>query len=91
MQWANEIDIERHLKGDLLYIYEECGEDVLLALLDKLKGMHINLKDGPVQEMKREYIREHGQRFSSRELAARLDVPVSFVEEAREDLDADAP
>lgn len=83
MYWARHIEIEDLLEDDLRIIYDECGEDVLLSLLDTLKGMNLYLKEEPVREMARRYIREEGQRLSDRELAARLDVPKSFVEEVR--------
>jgi len=75
MYWARHIDFEDLLEDDLRIIYDECGEEVLLSLLDSLKGMDLYLK--------RRYIREQGPRLTDRELAARLDVPESFVAENR--------
>ena len=79
MQWTKDIDIEEHLEGDLQLIYEHCGEDVLLALLDKLKGMKLYVKAEPVREMKRAYVRERFGELTAKEIAARLEVSQEFV------------
>jgi len=81
MKWTKAIDIEEHLEGDLKLIYEHCGEDVLLALLDKLKGMQLYLRAEPVREMKRAYVRERFGKLTAKEIAARLEVSQEFVYE----------
>jgi hypothetical protein len=94
MQWTKDIDIEEHLEGDLKLIYEHCGEDVLLALLDKLKGMNLYLSAEPVTEMKKAYIRERFGDLSAKELSVRLDTSMEFVYEtirSEEDTSTDAP
>lgn len=84
MQWARQIEYEDLLEGDACPIYERCGEDTLLALLEVFAGKKISLKSAPVEELKRRYIREQGERLTDRELSIRLDVPQSFVEDARD-------
>lgn len=79
MEWTKDIDIEPHLEGDLKLIYEHCGEDVLLALLDKLGGMQLYLRTEPVRAMKKEYVRENLGRLTAKEIAARLEVSQEFV------------
>jgi hypothetical protein len=79
MQWTKDIDIEEHLKGDLQLICEHCGEDVLLALLDRLKGMQLYLRAKPVREMKRAYVRERSGKLTAKEIAARLEVSQEFA------------
>ena len=79
MHWARHIEIEDLLEGDLQLIYEHCGEDVLLTLLDRLKGMHLYLKAEPVRDMKRRFIRQRAGDLSAKELAAMLDVSQEFV------------
>jgi len=89
MHWARHIDIEDLLEGDLQLIYEHCGEDVLLTLLDKLKGMHLYLNAEPVSKMKKRFIRERIGEMSAKELAALLNVSQEFVYETlREERDA---
>lgn len=91
MRWTDQIDIEDLLEDDLQLVYEHCGKDVLLALLDKLKGMHIYLNAKPVTEMKKRYIRNFAGERTVKELAARLECTPKFVyntlneDEGRED------
>lgn len=79
MQWTKDIDIEKHLEGDLQLIYEHCGEDVLLALLDRLKGMQFYLRAEPVRAMKKAYVRERSGELTVKEIAVRLEVSQEFV------------
>jgi len=81
MQWTKDIDIEEHLEGDLQLIYEHCGEDVLLALLDRLKGMQLYLRAEPVRAMKKAYVRERSGELTAKEIAAQLEVSQEFVYE----------
>lgn len=79
MNWMKQIPYEDLLEDDLELIYEYCGEDVLLALLDKLKGQHLFLKAAPVSEAKKRYIRRNAGHLSVKEMMARLDVSSEFV------------
>ena len=79
MHWTKAIDIEEHLEGDLRLIYEHCGEGVLLALLDKLKGMQLYLRAEPVRAMKKAYVRERSGELTVKEIATRLEVSQEFV------------
>jgi len=79
MQWAEQIDIEDLLEGDARLVYEHCGEDVLLALLDAFAGKSMYLRAEIVTEMQKRYIREHAGRLTAKELAVRLGVSKEFV------------
>jgi hypothetical protein len=83
MNWARSLDFEDLLKGDARSVYEECGEEVTLALLQVFAGRSIHLRSDVLEAMKRRYIREKGSRFTTQELATRLDVSESFVERSR--------
>ena len=92
MHWTKAIDIEEHLEGDLQLIYEHCGEDVLLALLDRLKGMQLYLRAEPVRAMKKAYVRERSGELTVKEIAARLEVSQEFVYDTlRSENQSDAP
>jgi hypothetical protein len=80
MFWLKQIEYEDLLEGDASLVCEECGEDVLIAVLDVFAGMSVSLKSAPLKDMKRRYILEHGDGQAARELAQLLDVPESFVE-----------
>jgi len=81
MQWAQQIDIEDLLEGDARLVYEHCGEDVLLALLDAFAGKSMYLRAEIVTRMQRRYIKEHAGRLTAKELAVRLNVSKEFVYE----------
>ena len=44
MQWAKQIDIENLLESDARLVYEHCGEDVLLPLLEAFAGKNMYLR-----------------------------------------------
>jgi hypothetical protein len=84
MFWLKQIEeYEDLLVGDASLVYEECGEEVLIMLLDTFAGMSLSLKNAPLEEMKRRYILEQGDGRTPGELAALLDVPESFVEKVQ--------
>jgi len=85
MNWARHIDFEDLLEEDALWIYEECGEEVLLPLLGAFAGKKVNLKSGTLEALKRRYIREQGDRLTPKELARRLDVSESLIRDVRGD------
>jgi len=91
MQWAKHIDIEDLLEGDARLVYEHCGEDVLLALLDAFAGKSMYLRAEIVTRMQKRYIREHQGEFTAKELAVRLDVSKEFVYDTLRADAADAP
>ena len=84
MNWARYIDFEDLLEGDAQWIYEECGEEVLLPLLGAFAGKKVSLKSGTAEALKRRYIREQGD-LTTRELARRLDVSESLIRDVRGD------
>lgn len=79
----HHIEIEDLLDDDARLVYEECGEDVLIALLHAVAGITISLKNPPLDEMRRRFILERGDDRTAGELAHMLDVPESFIEEVR--------
>jgi len=79
MQWATQIDIGDLLEGDARLVYEHCGEDVLLPLLDAYAGKNMYLRAEVVTRMKKRYIRENSGDLTAKELAIRLDVSEEFV------------
>ena len=81
MQWATQIDIGDLLEGDARLVYEHCGEDVLLPLLDAYAGKNMYLRAEVVTRMKKRYIRENSGDLTAKELAIRLDVSKEFVYE----------
>lgn len=81
MQWARHIDIEDLLEGDARLVYEHCGEDVLLALLQAFAGKSMYLRAEIVTEMQRRYIREKAGDMTAKELSVRLDTSKEFVYE----------
>jgi len=81
MQWATQIDIGDLLEGDARLVYEHCGEDVLLPLLEAFAGKNMYLRAEIVTEMKKRYIRENSGDLTAKELAIRLDVSKEFVYE----------
>jgi hypothetical protein len=81
MQWATQIDIGDLLEGDARLVYEHCGEDVLLSLLDAYAGRSMYLRAEVVTRMKKRYIQEKSGELTAKELAIRLDVSKEFVYE----------
>jgi len=79
MNWAQQIDIEDLLEGDARLIYEHCGEDVLLPLLDAFAGKSMYLRAEVVTRMKKRYIQEKSGELTAKELAIRLDASEEFV------------
>jgi len=79
MNWATQIDIGDLLEGDARLVYEHCGEDVLLSLLDAYAGKSMYLRAEVVTRMKKRYIRENSGDLTAKELAIRLDVSKEFV------------
>jgi len=79
MNWAQHIDIEDLLEGDAQLVYEHCGEDVLLPLLEAFAGKNMYLRAGVVTRMKKRYIQEKSGELTAKELAIRLDVSEEFV------------
>jgi hypothetical protein len=79
MQWARQIDIGGLLEGDARLVYEHCGEDVLLPLLEAFAGKSMYLRAEIVTEMKKRYIRENSGDLTAKEMAIRLDVSKEFV------------
>jgi hypothetical protein len=81
MNWAQQIDVEDLLEGDARLVYEHCGEDVLLPLLDAYAGKSMYLRAEVVTRMKKRYIQEKSGELTAKELAIRLDVSKEFVYE----------
>jgi len=79
MNWTQQIDIEGLLEGDARLVYEHCGEDVLLPLLEAFAGKSMYLRAEIVTEMKKRYIRENSGDLTAKEMAIRLDVSKEFV------------
>jgi hypothetical protein len=81
MNWAQHIDIEDLLEGDAQLVYEHCGGDVLLPLLEAFAGKNMYLRAEVVTRMKKRYIQEKSGELTAKELAIRLDVSEEFVYE----------
>lgn len=85
MHWARQIEFKDLLDVDARVIYDRCGEEALLAVLDAFAGKEIHLREDVLENMKRRYIHEQGQSHTAKELARRLDVSEDFVREVREE------
>jgi len=79
MNWATQIDIEDLLKGDAQLVYEHCGKDVLLPLLDAYAGKSMYLRAEVVTRMKKRFIQEKAGDLTAKEMAIRLGVSKEFV------------
>lgn len=85
MDWARQIDFEDLLEGDARLVYEHCGEDVLLALLQAFAGKSMYLRGEIVTAIQKRYIRERAGELTVKELALRLDVSTQFVYDTIQD------
>jgi len=71
MQWARRIDYADLLKGDARAVYQECGEEVLLALLEVFAGRSLHLRSDVVTAMQERYVRTRSG-LTRKEVALRL-------------------
>lgn len=80
-EWIKDIDIEKHLEGDLLMIYEICGLDTLMVLMENLSKITIYISEKPLVSAKKEYIKKNFNGHNAKELAIKLRVSEKFVTE----------
>ncbi len=79
LQWLSEIEYEDLLTGDTRLIYDYCGREVLLALLEHLPSMSLYVSTKPLEAAKRRYISQYFDGANAKLLAARLHVSESQV------------
>jgi Mor family transcriptional regulator len=82
LDWVRETGIEDLLDNDLKLVYEWCGLDVVLSLLEHFASMTIYVSTKPLNEAKKRYIRTHYNGRNVKELCSLLSVSERFVYEA---------
>lgn len=79
MDWIKEMDYKRYLSGDLRELEEIVGIDLLIKILVYFAKTTIYFSEKPIMEMKQEYIRQHYNKCTVKELAKKLNVSERLV------------
>ncbi len=72
LDWMKEVNWKSGLTEELRMVLSVVGEDVLMALLDKLSGQRIHFSTSVIRLARREYVRKHMHSKSARRLAYEL-------------------
>ncbi len=78
LDWMKEVDWKEGLTDDLRLVLSVCGEEAVLALLERIPGHRIYVSASPIRRAQREYVKKFTGK-SPRELSLRLQVSESFV------------
>jgi Mor family transcriptional regulator len=78
-EWLNEIEFEDLLTGDMQLIHEQCGIDVLLALMEKMDGLSLYISGKPATEAKKRYVLKFYDGKNGKTLALKLNVSERFI------------
>lgn len=89
LDWIKEVDWKEYLTEDMRMVLEVCGEDMLLALLERMPGHRIHLSTSPVRKARRAYVRKFAGTKSAREIAVAVGASVDFVRKALSGTDDD--
>jgi Mor family transcriptional regulator len=85
-EWIKEIDVESHLDPNSALLVEICGIDVFMRLAETFGKTQIYFSTSAIWSMKREFIRKNRERYTTKELARKLDVSESLVYKALREL-----
>jgi len=94
LAWLKSIkeeDIVKNLSNDTLLIYEECGIEVLIKLWEKFGGMPFYISNGPLNNLKRIYIKKNYSGDNLKRLAMELNVSQRFILQASSDSNGCSP
>ena len=80
LDWMKEVDWKEGLTEELRMVLSICGEDVLLALLERLPGHRIHISTVPLRKAQRKYVAKFAGRKSVREIAVQIGASVPFVQ-----------
>ncbi len=82
LDWLRTIEFKDLLTGDLAMVYEWCGQDVLIALLDNFLSMTLYVSRRPLELARRRFIRKYAREKSVREICHLLGCSERFYYEA---------
>ena len=89
LDWMKEVNWKEGLTEDLRMVLSVCGEDVLLALLERLPGHRIHVSTIPLRKAQRMYVRKFAGRKSAREIAVQIGASLSFVQKTLSEMEKD--
>lgn len=79
LSWLDEIDIKSHLDFNYSTMYEICGKEKFLLLLEAFNKTQIYFSNFPIIEMKKEFIKKNKEKYSTSDLARKLNCSLGFV------------
>ncbi len=79
MDWIKEVEFRDLLTGDMQLIYDMCGHDVLLSLMEHMDGVGLYISGKPAIAAKKRYIRKFCDGRNVKALALQLNVSERFV------------
>lgn len=79
LSWLDEIDIKSHLDFNYSTIYDICGKEKFLMLLETFNKTQIYFSNLPIIEMKKEFIKKNKDKYSTADLARLLKCSLGFV------------
>lgn len=79
LAWLKDIEFKDLLTGDTLLVYETCGTDVLIALLENLPSINIFVSTKPITKARKRYIKHFYDGKNAKILASRLGCSERFI------------
>ena len=79
LDWMKEVDWKQDLTEDLRMVLDVCGEEAVLALLERLSGHRLYVSAAPIKAAQRRYIQKFAGRKSPQILAAVTGAPEGLV------------
>jgi hypothetical protein len=82
LSWLKDVEISDLLTGDLQFIEESCGRDILLTLLENFPKMTLYISTKPIDQAKKRYVRKYYDGKNTKELCRVLDCSERFIYES---------
>ena len=79
LDWMKEVDWRECLTEDLRVLLSVCGEDAVLALLDRLVGHRFYVSAVPLRKAQKAYVQKFAGRKSPRTLALEMGASEGLV------------
>ena len=87
LDWMKKVAWKEGLTEDLRMVLSACGEDAVLALLDRLNGHRIHVSSAPIRAAQRRYVKKFAGQKSTRKLAFETGASESFVQRVLSEMD----
>jgi len=82
MEWIkklSDLEIEQALEGDLGLVYQLCGKETALRLLEHMAGLNIYVSGKTIKKLQRLYIKKYYNGNNIKKIASELKVSERYV------------